>query len=150
MSAISGESHSAIKKMKGAADNMEGYYTGRISSVDAKRGYVKVTYPRENNIVSDWLPLLSSEYDMPKPGELVATILGKDLSGVCLGKIFSNSQAPPTDNGYSKDLDGVKIIKNDKGVFKIEFNDGGYIRYENGTMTLKANRIKLDGYSSGY
>lgn len=128
---------------------MEGYYTGRVSSVDKERGYVKITYPQENNIVSDWLPLLSSEYDMPKPGELVATILGKNLTGVCLGKIFSNSQSPKTDNGYYKDIGGIKIKKSDNGVFEIKFADGGYIKYEKGVLTLKANTIHLEGYQAG-
>ena len=74
---------------------MEGYYTGRISSVDYKRGYVKVVIPRENNMVTNWLPLLfSNGNSFPQPGEVVAIILNKNQDGVCLGKIYANSQPP--------------------------------------------------------
>ena len=37
---------------------MNGYYTGKISSIDKQNGKVKVTFPQENDVVSSWLPLL--------------------------------------------------------------------------------------------
>lgn len=125
---------------------MEGYYTGRISSVDKNKGYVKVVIPRENNSVTNWLPLLSFEYDMPEPEALVAVILNKNLDGICLGKIFSNSQPPAADEGYYKEIDGVKIRKTQKNGFEIAFEDGAYISYKNKILTLSADKIVLNGY----
>lgn len=124
---------------------MEGYYTGSVSSVDAARGFVKVTYPQENNIVSDWLPLLSHEYNMPEPGALVATILDKNLSGVCLGKIYSYSQPPAGASGYEKNIDSVKITKHGDE-FKIDFGNAS-IRYSGGVITIDASKIVLNGYT---
>lgn len=125
---------------------MEGYHTGRISSIDAKSGYVKVTYPAQNNIVSDWLPLLASEYNMPEIGAIVATILDKNLNGVCLGKIYSNTQTPAVHKGYEKNINGVSVTESD-GAFTVTFPDGGSIRYSDGIMTLTADKIVLNGYT---
>lgn len=115
---------------------MEGYYTGRISSIDAKRGFVKVTYPQEDNIVSGWLPLLGNEYNIPEVGSLVATILDKKGDGVCLGKLFSYSQPPPASDGYAKEIAGTKITVKD-GAMSITCT---------GTITLSAENIVLNGY----
>lgn len=125
---------------------MEGYYTGRISSIDTARGFVKVTYPQENNIVSDWLPLLAHEYAPPEVGALVATILDENLKGVCLGKIFSYGQPPNASGTYKKDIDGVEITK-DGDAFKIDFGGGAAVTYSGGTLYVKADNIVLDGYT---
>ena len=74
---------------------MEGYYTGFISSIDRKRGMVKVVYPQEGNLISDWLPLPTYVTTMPLPGEYVGTVLDKFGGGLCFGKIWSNKQVPP-------------------------------------------------------
>lgn len=115
---------------------MEGYYTGRVSGIDSEHGFVKVTYPQENNTVSDWLPLLAFEYNLPKVGELVGTILDKNLNGVCLGKIFSYEQTPKSSDGYRKDIDDD---------FEVHFGNG-YVKYKNGILYVKADKIELDGY----
>ena len=54
---------------------MNGYYTGKISSIDKQNGKVKVTFPQESDVVSSWLPLLAFEYNMPDIGDFVAVIL---------------------------------------------------------------------------
>lgn len=126
---------------------MEGYFVGKVSSIDESRGFVKVTYPEENNIVSDWLPMLWSEYDMPSIGTLVATVLGKNLSGICLGKIYSYSQ-PPKDEikaEFGKYIYGVSI-KREGNSFKIDFGNGANLTAEDGVITIRANEIILDGY----
>ena len=126
---------------------MEGYRRGRVSSVDLIRGFVRVTYPQDNNYVSDWLPLLASEYNIPAPGDYVATVLDKDGGGVCMGKIYSYSQPPPrTDGGYEKDIDTVKITKQGNQ-FRVDFGDGAYISYTDGTLTFNATKIVLNGYT---
>lgn len=124
---------------------MRGYIIGQVSSIDAAAGMVKVTYPRHEDIISEWLPLLASEYNMPAVGEYVATLLDEDHEGVCFGKVFSYSQPPTVSEGYKKTFDGVTVEKQN-GVFKIDFGDGAFIKYANGTMTLKASSIILDGY----
>lgn len=121
---------------------MEGYYTGRVSNTDTDKGLVQVTYPQQNNVVSDWLPLLAFEYNMPEVGALVATFLDKNGNGVCLGKIYSNSQPPEAGNQYSKDIDGVKIIKT-SDEFVIKFNDDNYVKYSGGIMTIRADKVNI-------
>ena len=54
---------------------MNGYYTGKISSIDKQNGKVKVTFPQESDVVSSWLPLLAFEYNMPDIGDFVSVIL---------------------------------------------------------------------------
>ena len=125
---------------------MEGYYTARVSSVDADKGFVKVTYPKENDLVSEWLPLLAFEYEMPEIGSLVAVVVDKYENGVVLGKIFSHEQPPPGNSGYIKKIDNMTITKNGNA-FKVDFGDGGYIQYSNGVMTLNASKIILNGYT---
>ena len=122
---------------------MQGYYVGRISNVDKNSGYVKVTYPEYDGMVSDWLPLLAFEYQMPEIGSLVATFIDDEHScGICLGKVYSNEQKPPAQSGYKKVIDDVQIIKQD-GVFLVKFNENNYIRFSNGTMTIKADRVNI-------
>ena len=124
---------------------MKGYYTGNISDIDTEHGFVKVTFPGENDIVSEWLPLLASEYNPPNIGDFVGTIVDENYDGVCLGKIFSFKQPPEGGNSYEKNIDGIKITKNG-GTFKIDFGDA-YITYSGGTLTLSANKINLNGYT---
>ena len=125
---------------------MEGYYEGIVSSVDVTHGFVKVTYPQENDTLSDWLPLLAHEYNIPPPNTRVATILDKKGGGVCLGKIFSYSQTPDGAEGYAKDMDGIKITAQGS-TFKIDFGGGAYMKYENGVVTVNADNIILNGYT---
>ena len=65
---------------------MNGYYTGKISSIDKQNGKVKVTFPQESDVVSSWLPLLAFEYNMPDIGDFVAVILDENDNGICLEK----------------------------------------------------------------
>ncbi len=122
---------------------MQGYYTGLVCDVDAKRGFVKVTYPGENDFVSDWLPLPANEYNMPDVGAFVATVLDKNGGGVCLGKIFSNAQTPDTESGYKKNIGNITVTK-DKDEFKIDFGDGAFVEYRSKTLTLHAEHIVID------
>lgn len=124
---------------------MEGYYAGFVSDVDAQGGKVKVVYPQEEDTISEWLPLLAFEYNPPRVGDFVATVLGKNLDGVCLGKIFSAAQAPKELSEYTKYICAdVKITKNN-GVFAVDFSNGASISYDGTVLTVKATQIKLDG-----
>ena len=122
---------------------MKGYYIGRVSSVDCDNGYVRVTYPEYDNTVSSWIPLLAFEYQMPEVGSLVATLLDDEHdNGVCLGKIFSNEQKPAVQSGYGKVIDGVQITNQD-GTFDIKFDGNSYIRFKDGVMTIKAEKVNI-------
>ncbi len=124
---------------------MEGYYTGFVSDVDAKSGTVKVVYPQEENAVSDWLPLLAFEYNPPAVGDFVATILGKNLDGVCLGKIFSIAQLPKNSGEYTKHIGDDVIITKNGDIFRIDFGDRASISYDGAVLVIRATQIKLDG-----
>nr|DAW23840.1 MAG TPA: type VI secretion protein [Caudoviricetes sp.] len=106
-----------------------GYQEGYVCSIDEGRGFVKVTYPEFESILSDWLPLLNHEYRLPKIGELVGTITNKNGRGICLGGIYSNEQQPGVDQGYYKNCEGF-FIKSDKEAVEMVFDDQNYIRYD--------------------
>ena len=121
---------------------MNGYCTGFISSTDKQRGRVKVTYPQYDNIVSDWLPLLYCEYNIPEIGAYVAVILDEYGNGVCLGKLFSNNQPPTVCKGYYKKIGNTEITA-DNNDFKIQFEGDSYIQYKSGTITIKADNVNI-------
>lgn len=121
---------------------MNGYYEGRISSIDAAAGFVRVTYPEYQGTVSNWLRLLNFEYNIPKIGALVGTIIDDNGDGICLGTIFSYGQPPAVAEGYYKDMEGVEVAKNGDG-FYIKFNNTNYIHYSNGTMTIRADNVNI-------
>ncbi|NDO20212.1 hypothetical protein FMM68_11195 [Lachnospiraceae bacterium MD329] len=128
---------------------MQGYYVGRVSNIDTEKGYVKVTYPEYDNTVSEWLPLLAFEYQMPEIGALVATFLDDERgNGICFGKIYSNEQKPPANVGYKKIVDGMEITKKDN-VFSVKFDDNNYIRFSGGTMTIKADKVNIIDNTEG-
>ncbi len=90
---------------------------GRISSVNAVKGTVRVVIEDQQDIVTDELPMLAFEYYMPEVGDLVlCTFLGNGISqGLCLGRYFSDQNPPPvTDQKiYSRDFgDGTSIQYN--------------------------------------
>ena len=122
---------------------MEGLYFGFISSVNPEQGTVKVTFTGENDVVSDMLPLLAAEYDIPEIGAYVAVIFGKNGRGVCLGKVFSNSNRPPASAGFAKKINNILISENG-GTFKIALPDNAFIEYKNKTLHISADRIILD------
>lgn len=123
---------------------MEGYYTGRVSNIDTEKGYVRVAYPEYNNSLSSWLSMLATEYDMPKVGDLVATLIDRNGKGVVLGKIYSNKQKPPANSGYCKMIGGTKITASNSD-FRIDF-DSGYISYSNGTLHISSANVVIDNY----
>lgn len=125
---------------------MNGYYEGLVSSIDAESGRVRVTYPEEDNAISEWLPLLAFEYNLPEVGALVATVINEYGNGVCLGKIYSNGQPPGTDTGYKKNIDGVEITKQGN-VFEVRFDSNTYIRYSGGKLHIHAADVQIDGYT---
>jgi len=96
---------------------------GRVSSVDEANGTVRVVIDDQQGIVTNELPMLAFEYDMPNVGDLVLCVfLGNGISsGVCLGRYFNNTDSPPVTN---------------KNIWAKDFGDGTSIQYNKTTQEL--------------
>jgi phage baseplate assembly protein V len=75
---------------------------GLVQAVDAPNGRVRVQFPDEDNLVSDWLPVAmpfalgARAFWLPRTGSQVAVLLdehGED--GVVLGALYSQADPPP-------------------------------------------------------
>lgn len=86
----------------------------RVSQVNLAQGSIKAVIV-EDGTVTNWLPLMSSSYDMPDVGDLVMVDFeGGDFSGgLCLGRYYNAENAPPVaDAGvYFKQIGGDVVIK---------------------------------------
>ncbi len=81
---------------------------GTVSSINYKEGKLRVCFEDQDNIVTDELPMLSFEYEMPNIGESVLCLfLGNGITnGFCLGRYFY-ADDQPNPNGadiYCKQL----------------------------------------------
>lgn len=123
---------------------MNGIYFGRVSAVDNSAGMVKVVYDPPYDNVSEWLPLLRSEYDMPEVGVYVAAIIDEHERGVCLGAVYSNEQPPAVQSGYYKKI-GNAVITASGNDFIIELG-GGYIAFNNGAITINGVNTVINNY----
>ncbi len=115
---------------------------GRVSTVNGAACRAKVTFPDKDNSVSAELPILqigsngTKGYWVPEVNTQVLCLFlpnssGKGMSdGFILGAFYSDV-APPAES--------------DESVRSIRFPDGSFIRYNNGTITIKAaSAIKLE------
>lgn len=118
---------------------MNGYYKAQVCGIDAENGCVRVTFPERGGIVSEPLPLLAFEYNMPKIGEWVGVIINSDRQGICLGKIFSNSQKPEKNSGYYKKTGSAEICADND--FMLDFGGGASVRAANGVITIRGKRV---------
>ena len=107
---------------------------GDISAVHEKDGTVEVVFSDKSDIVTDPLPYLAFEYNMPQVKDRVLCVfLGNGIaSGFCLGKFFSPKSPPPVQdkNIYYKDYFGEAFLKYDKN---------------SKTLTISAENIEFDG-----
>lgn len=105
---------------------------GKVSSVNATAGMVRVTYPDKDNSVTAELPVFSftGEYRMPEVGSqvLVVHLSNGAAAGIVLGNYWNKSAPPPVNSGFYKDL-----------------GDGAYISNSGGVITIHADKIILDG-----
>lgn len=108
---------------------------GKISSVDYATGMVRVVYHDKDDSVTRPIPLMSDEYCMPQVGDQVLVLhLSNGLeAGVVLGRPWSEKNKPPEGISglYRKDLDRTPGT--------------AMIRYQDGTLTLKAGGIVING-----
>lgn len=123
---------------------MNGIYFGSVSDVDKTTGMVRVIYDPPDDNVSEWLPLLRFEYDMPEVGAYVAVVIDEYEHGVCLGKVYNEDDRPPVQNGYYKKI-GNAVITASENDFKIELG-GGYIEFSNGIITINGVQTIINNY----
>lgn len=109
---------------------------GKVSSIDYQKGYLQVTYPDRNDIVSKSLPCLnfSENYKMPKIGDMVLVNLlpNSQSDGVVIGKFFTDENVPVEfgENIFYKKLD----------------DEGSHIKYDSntGTLYIKVKNIVIE------
>ena len=70
--------------------------TAVVSQIDYEKGYVKVVLTDRDNIETDWLPMLSFEYEMPKINDIVTCDFTDSTcqEGFCKGRYFSDKRKP--------------------------------------------------------
>lgn len=120
---------------------------GRVSSINPLKCTAKVTFPDKDDMVSDELPILTigtnktKAYFLPAIDTQVLCIFlpnnsGKGINdGFVLGCIYSDEDMP---------------VENNEKVVSINFDDGSYIRFDNGNIeihgskTVKITAPKID------
>lgn len=121
---------------------------GVINSINPQEGTVKVLFPDKDDIVSDNLPLLNHEYNMPNIGDqVICLFLGNGLEqGFCLGSFYSSVLKPPAtnENIYKKKLDNATFVEYDKESKVLKVNvEEVEIKINKGKVTVKADEILL-------
>lgn len=116
--------------------------TAKVSEVDYKKGSVKVILTDRDNIVSDWLPMLSYEYEMPDIGDVVTCDFVDNYCkvGFCKGRYF-NDAASPIKHGkdtYHKLLLKDADIEYDRAAKEFIF------RVDNIKIIAKTLKVKAD------
>jgi phage baseplate assembly protein V len=107
---------------------------GTVSSINYRQGKLRVCFEDQDSIVTDELPMLSFEYEMPKIGEPVLCLfLGNGISnGFCLGRYYYDSDLPVE---YGQDIYFKRLLKD------------ATIKYDRAakTYTLIAKEIVFNG-----
>lgn len=96
---------------------------GYISAVNYEEGTAQVVYKDRDNVVSPFFPFASNEYDPPENDTLVYVLhLPNDsTTGMILVPPYTNGNRPP---------------EGKKGIWRKDFGDGSYIRYDRKTKQL--------------
>lgn len=103
--------------------------------VEIKENYrARVKLLNLDDIETDFLPILApvaignKTYNLPKVGSLVLAVFSKNANeGFIIGSIYNNKDSVPVKN---------------KDVFMQEFEDGGFIKYDNSTGNLDIKTSK--------
>ena len=115
---------------------------GRVSTVNYKAGTAKVVYKDRDDMVTGELSMLSSEYLMPKPDDMVLVLHLKNAPsrGVIVGPIYNDDNRPGISgkNKYCKDLTDDVKFKADGGNFTVKAS---------GKVTIDADSIVFKGSS---
>jgi phage baseplate assembly protein gpV len=109
---------------------------GKVSSINYPAGRLRVVFEDKDGIVTDELPMLNFEYEMPNVGEPVLCLfLGNGITkGFVLGRYFYASD-PPVEGGYGQDIYYKRFLKDAAQK---------YDRVAK-TMTWKAQEFVFDG-----
>jgi len=122
---------------------------GKVSSINYDRGAVKVTFPDKDDIVSDFLPYLSFEYNMPEVGDTVLCVfLPNGISkGFCLGQPYSLKNMPvqPGPQYYYKNIYDEAFYQYDKNSKTLTIDADNIVLNAATSIVLKAPTITLDG-----
>jgi phage baseplate assembly protein gpV len=107
---------------------------GVVSSINYAVGTVRVCIEDQDELVTDDLPMLSHEYEMPNVGEVVLCLfLGTgNQNGFCLGRFYYDDEKP---------------VWNGENTYYKRFLKDAYIKYDRSfkTFTLCANEIIFNG-----
>lgn len=106
---------------------------GKVSSVNYKTGMVRVAYHDRDDEVTRELPMLANgTYEMPKVGDQVYVqhLSNGTEAGVVLGRAWSQANGP---------------AESGAGLWRKDFRDGSYIRYAAGVLTVKAQKVVIEG-----
>lgn len=96
---------------------------GYVSAVNYKDGTVQVTYKDRDNAVSPYMPLWSNEWNPPEIDTMVYVIHLQNggTRGMVLIPPYTNGNRPP---------------EGKEGIWRKDFGDGSYIRYDKETKKL--------------
>jgi phage baseplate assembly protein gpV len=110
---------------------------GTVSSINYKAGMVSVVFEDKDDMVTDDLPMLSYEYEMPEVGDkVICLFFGNSIStGICLGRYF---------------FDGNKPVEHGKNIYFKHFlkrRENTFMRYDSNTdtITFKVSNLVIDG-----
>ena len=126
------------------------FRVGKVSSIDYAAGLVRVVYPDKDNSVTAPLPMLCTEYNMPKVGDpvMVLHLSNGTEAGLVLGRYWSGNNKPPegAEGLYRKDLGrtpGEAMIRYDGSTMTIQC--AGAIKIEaGGAVTINGATIDLN------
>lgn len=108
---------------------------GKVSSVNYASGTVRVVYHDRDDSVTREIPMLSNEYAMPEPGDMVLVLhlsSGAE-AGVVLGRPWSGKHKPPEGCAglWRKDLARTP--------------GEAMIRYYDGTLAIRVKNLVVYG-----
>ncbi len=91
--------------------------TGYISAINYEEGTAQVVYKDRDDAVSPYMPLWSNEYNMPEIDTLVYVLHLPNgaTRGMILVPPYTNENPP---------------VEGKKGIWRKDFGDGSYIKYD--------------------
>lgn len=123
---------------------------GKVSSIDYAAGLVRVAYHDKDDSVTQPIPMLSNEYNMPQVGDqvLVLHLSNGAEAGLVLGRYWNGKNKPPEGKAglFRKDLGrtpGAAMIRYDGNTLTIKCT--GAINIEaGGAVTINGATIDLN------
>lgn len=115
---------------------------GKVTSINYKKGMARVTYADKDKNVTQELPFLAGEYNMPEINQqvLVLHLTNGNEMGIIIGTLWSNKSKPVDENDKEYGKEGV-YRKN----FTVDRKN--YIMWDpdKEELTIKAKTIVVDG-----